>query len=354
MSRKNKSKRIHPNLDIRRVYKQGDSYVFSCPLNFSMYRRDHYESSVQFVNSLDQIIENNYKKVIINFLNCRTIRATTMILLYAKLETILQNCDVEIIIHKSIQREVNALIELSGLPYLCKHRCSENDIKKAKKHFSILNGSVDNIRHKIVDFIRDEIYQGNLSDNAEYLYGDAVNEAINNIYRHAYPKGTPTKSQLWWCMCSVLQNNLYLLLYDKGIGIPSTFSRGNELFEQIDWSSESISLLLDDFRKQFKFSNEIDIIDLVQSSEFNSDSSKITIAMSDDLTRMNGKDELKHGQGSKSIKKLVSENENSMLFIYSNRGLFIFKDDKTLPERYDMYNSINGTLVQWNIRIEND
>ncbi|QQB09117.1 hypothetical protein I6H44_07570 [Aggregatibacter segnis] len=76
--------------------------------------------------------------------------------------------------------------------------------------------------------------------------------------------------------------------------------------------------------------------------------------MSDDITRMTGNDKYKHGQGSKSIKKLVSDNKNGKLWVYSNRGLLFYQDDRTLPELYNMRNSIEGTLVQWNIRIKND
>lgn len=76
--------------------------------------------------------------------------------------------------------------------------------------------------------------------------------------------------------------------------------------------------------------------------------------MSDDVTRMNGEDELKHGQGSKSIRKLVADNDDGWLFIVSNRGMLWYRDEQSMIELHDMKCSINGTLVQWNIRIKND
>ena len=77
----------------------------------------------------------------------------------------------------------------------------------------------------------------------------------------------------------------------------------------------------------------------------------IFFAMADDITRMTGDDELKHGQGSKSIKRLVSSHENGILWIFSNRGLYRYKNDDSPPWLKDYKQSINGTLIQWNIKV---
>lgn len=336
------------------VYFVKGQYVFSCPEIFNIYDREHCESSVRFVNSLDKIIQCNYKNVIISLVGCRILRGAAVMLLYAKLETILQNSDVEISIKNSIYPNVNALIKKSGIDYLCKNRKSENDITKAKEHYPILNGNAGAFRNEIVDFISQEIYQGSLTDEEEYRFSDAIQEAINNVYRHAYSKDTPSNNRPWWWMCSVIDDQLYLLLYDKGQGIPNTFVKGNEFYDQIDWHNEESQSILQDLIKRWELPYSIPIEELEKITQSPTDSLSISLAMSDDITRMNGEDELKHGQGSKSIRKLVADNDDGWLFIVSNRGMLWYRDEQSMIELHDMKCSINGTLVQWNIRIKND
>lgn len=336
------------------VQKIKGGYLFSCPEILNLYNIEHVESSVRFINSLDNIIWRNYQQVIISFVGCRLIRGAAMMLLYAKLETILQKSDVEIVIQSSFNPIVNKQIEQAGLMYLCQHRCSKNDITQTHGGIAILNGTAGEFRDEIIDFIRRDIYQNTLTDEEEYRFGDAIQEAINNVYRHAYPIDTPEKSRPWWWMCAVFEDQLYLMLYDQGQGIPATFTQGNEYFDQIDWESEESQQTLQNLKERLGLPSKLNLSDIKKTSKLKTDSMLIALAMSDDITRIEGDDELKHGQGSKSIRKLVADNENGHLFICSNRGIFMYKDEQSKVNLYDMNVSINGTLVQWNIRIKND
>ncbi len=336
------------------VQKVKGKYIFSCPEVLNIYNKEHFESSVRFINSLDKITQYGYQDVIISFVACRLLRGAAMMLLYAKLETILQKCKVNISIRKSLYPKVNEFLQKSGLVYLCKNRCSQNDITQTKGGVGILNGNTGEFRDEIIDFISNDVYQNSLTDEEEYRFSDAIQEAINNVYRHAYEKDAPADERPWWWMCTVSDDELYLVLYDQGKGIPATFSRGNELFDQVDWRSDESQQVLKELTEKWGLSSDIDLPNLVDTSKAMSDSVSISFAMSDDVTRMLGDDELKHGQGSKSIRKLVSDNENGYLFICSNRGIFIYRNEDSMPELHDMTTSINGTLVQWNIRIKND
>lgn len=329
-------------------------YLFSCPEVLNIYNIEHVENSVRFINSLDEIIRRGYQRVIISFTGCRILRGAAVMLLYAKLETILQTSNVEIVIQSSLYPLVDAQIEGAGLMYLCKHRCSKNDITQTLGGIAILNGNTGEFRDEIIDFIRQDIYQNTLTDEEEYRFSDAIQEAINNVYRHAYPVHTPENARPWWWMCAVFEDQLYLMLYDQGQGIPATFSQGNEYFDQIDWASEESQQILQDLKERLGLPSELDLSDLKETSKSKTDSMIIALAMSDDVTRMEGEDELKHGQGSKSIRKLVADNKNGQLFIFSNHGIFMYKDEQTKPHLHDTEVSINGTLVQWNIRIKND
>ena len=349
----NKKKNNNSQIKFRAPYKSGKYHIFPTPNILNIYNEESYESTVRYINSLDSIIKNKYKYVIISFADCEYIKAAAMMILYAKIETILKKSDVNISIKMSLNNEINKFIKQVGLVFLCTNRCSENDIRKTKDDYPIINGNEGEFRDDIIDFIKNEIYQGALTDEEEYTLSDAIQEAMSNVYRHAYPKHTPSNQRPWWWMCTVVDDQLFLLLYDKGQGIPSTFTKGNTLFDEIDWDRSDVKSAITPKLKQYGLPESTNIAEVIKNTTV-SDSIMISLAMSDDITRMTGNDEDKHGQGSKSIKKLVSDNKNGKLWVYSNRGLFFYQDDRTLPELYNMRNSIEGTLVQWNIRIKND
>lgn len=65
-----------------------------------------------------------------------------------------------------------------------------------------------------------------------------------------------------------------------------------------------------------------------------------------------GTDSSKHGQGSKSIKALVADNDIGTLWIYSNDGLYKLKSGSV--ETIDLPKRMHGTLIQWNIKVDLD
>ncbi|MEM8068101.1 hypothetical protein Q4Q68_19585, partial [Morganella morganii] len=91
---------------------------------------------------------------------------------------------------------------------------------------------------------------------------------------------------------------------------------------------------------KFKLNNAFNLV---------SDAKKIAVSMADDVT---GTGQTKHGQGSKSIKALVNKNELGKLWIYSNLGLYKINEGKA--EVIDLPARIEGTLIQWNIKVEYD
>lgn len=147
----------------------------------------------------------------------------------------------------------------------------------------------------------------------------------------------------------MIKDELYLILYDQGAGIPNTFSKGNKIFDEIDWDDPETLSILAELRDKWSLDKSISVDEIHNNQTKNSQ--LIGLAMTDDITRVSGKDESKHGQGSKSIKKLVSNNENGMLWIFSNNGLFRFTSEEDMPMLDDFNSSINGTLIQWNIKV---
>ena len=85
----NKKKNNNSQIKFRAPYKSGKYHIFPTPNILNIYNEESYESTVRYINSLDSIIKNKYKYVIISFADCEYIKAAAMMILYAKIETIL-------------------------------------------------------------------------------------------------------------------------------------------------------------------------------------------------------------------------------------------------------------------------
>ncbi|MDE8034628.1 hypothetical protein NYR75_02815 [Actinobacillus equuli subsp. haemolyticus] len=329
-------------------YKQGDAYVFRCPSILDIYSSQHYEQTVRFIQSLEQVSRLNMKKVIISFFHCTSIKAAAAVLLYAQLETLLKSSDVSIQLKTGVNFSVNRVLKTSGFDYLCKHRMSANVFDHQQDFLPIISGRGGLYRDEIVDYIKQVIYNNQLSDTEEYIFSDAIYEAIDNIGLHAYDFSDPEK--LWWLKCSVFNDELYLVLYDKGKSIPATFTRGNQFFDEIDWQSPEMIEQLVQHHKAWGLQKPLDIDTIAQTSM--GDEIAISFAMSDEITRIDNEDEDKHGQGSKSIKKLVSDHPNGLLWVFSRGGLLYFENEHKMPQLRRNITPIQGTIIQWNIGVK--
>ena len=79
-----------------------------------------------------------------------------------------------------------------------------------------------------------------------------------------------------------------------------------------------------------------------------SDAESVMLSMMSDVSSTH---QDKHGQGSKSIKALVDDNEQGKLWIFSNKGLLV-KESAKAGNLIELPSSIDGTLIQWNIKLE--
>lgn len=321
--------------------------IFKCPEYLDIYNTENYEKTLQFINSLERVIKESLPEITISFMRTKDVKAAALVLLYAKLEVLIKCCDVKIHLLCGINPRLSQRLKEEGFFNLCKLKNSSNNFSGPQ--LPIISGKSGEFRDKIVDFIKEQIYQNQFDDNLEYVYGDAIQEAINNVSLHAYTDQKDNEKH-WWLNCSLIDDELYLVLYDQGRGIPVTFTKGNKAFDEVDWDDPDLQ---NEVKKLItKWGLELPLIskETVENTK-NSDSSSIFFAMSDDITRMIGSDELKHGQGSKSIKKLVSSHEKGILWIFSNKGLYRYENDDKAPFLKDYINSIQGTLIQWNIKV---
>lgn len=340
--RKQKVKSFQP------FYKRGNTYIFRSPSVLDIYSPFNYESTVRFIDSLKHISRLNMVDVEISFLSCHDMKVAALVLLYAQLETQLKISNARIKLRVGINGRLDRILKVSGFYHLCEHRCSDNKFNKEKRFLPIISGSGALYRDEIVDYIKQVIYNNQLSDDEEYVFSDAIYEAIDNIGLHAYP--VEDQEKLWWLKCAVFDEELYLVLYDQGKGIPASFTRGNKFFDEIDWDAPEVLKSLEEHHKSWALKKPLDIKKISETQM--SDEISISFAMSDDITRIDDSNEDKHGQGSKSIKKLVSDHQGGLLWIFSSNGLFRFENQNKMPLLRHHKSPILGTIIQWNIGVK--
>ena len=218
-------------------------YHIYAPEKLSIYEiendKEIFEATLNFIEE----IKNNFckKTTIIDFRDTKRVTAAALILIYATLET----CATEGYIKSSILYPENSpatrrLLRAKNIHRLIQNQNIEYDFKSVEL-LPVISGVGNSHFDDIIDYIQKKIFKNNMSDQTEYYYSDAVSEAINNVGRHAYPSLSNDKRK-WWLTCSVIENQLYLAIYDAGVGIPTTVI-------QKDWF---LSSLKSSFPEEYK------------------------------------------------------------------------------------------------------
>lgn len=318
------------------------------PANFSIYSADKdkdssYRDTMNIISAISRCNQNFTKKVHLDFSQTKFIKVASILVLYATIElAIKKGVNFKII---SFPQEFKAtrVIKRSGLNKLCRDGISVPDFNS--DFIPVISGVGGDYRDEIVDFIQSKIYNNQMSAHTESIYGGAIQEAINNVSYHAYPNINENNDKKWWAKCDLAGDQLFLAIYDLGVGIPETVMKrtwyGNilqqtypQIYDKIQSELEKEGVNIGEFR--YKYGKVTDAM-------------KIAISMVGDVT---GTDSSKHGQGSKSIKALVADNDIGTLWIYSNDGLYKLKSGSV--ETIDLPKRMPGTLIQWNIKVDLD
>ncbi|MGE1562731.1 ATP-binding protein [Pantoea septica] len=320
---------------------------FRFPKKFSIYSPDEdksYLDTMNIISAISRCARSGSQKAHLDFSQTEFIKAASILTLYAAIEqAISEGATFKII---SFPRNIQAtrVIKRSGIEKLCRDNSHKPNFDG--EFIPVISGSSGDFRDEIVDFIQYKIYKNKMSAHTESIYGGAIQEAINNVAYHAYPDTQESSKKRWWVKCDLAGDQLFLALYDKGVGIPETVMKR-------PWYEEILKNTYPDLKEKIvdELVNEgISKKDMIRYKiGMISDARKIHISMIGDVT---GTDQSKHGQGSKSIKALVSENAHGTLWIYSNNGLY--KLESGIVKTYDLPKPMPGTLLQWNIKVDLD
>ncbi|NOI60892.1 hypothetical protein [Vibrio coralliilyticus] len=358
--------KIYGSPTIKGENSSATSHVF-VPEKLCIYVRNarkvytNYTETINFLNSLKTI--RGKSKVIIDFSRTYQLTAPVVLMLYAAIDVIpiSERPKIRIIFSKENQR-VNVTLKVSGFHSLCQGRKIKPDFS-GEKALSVVSGVGGKYRDEIVDFIQHRAYKNKMDPDTEWIYGDAVQETINNVRLHAYPE-KEDKDKKWWLLCEIINSQLFLTIYDQGIGIPKTVTDRDWFLQSFEAEyPEKYQEILEDITNSGIEKGVLSSLkNRIMFVKKWTDPQLVYLSMIGDVS---GTKKNKHGQGSKSIKALVSSTDQGKLWVYSNEGVYLLENDAGTSDTdgtdegkgiaIQLPRSLDGTLVQWNISLnEND
>lgn len=175
------------------------------------------------------------------------------------------------------------------------------------------------------------------SDLARARLVEAILEAMGNADEHAYksPTKRPAMKRRWFLSASVhLRNHeVTVMLYDQGIGIPST----------IDISAFDRFVIQAEDHKWFEIFR-------------NKPNDGVLIKAATELFR-SGTRQSGRGRGFRNMKRLIDHCEDGSLMVLSNFGHYSYVKDREAigksKEAFDSnQSSLEGTLLEWTFKSE--
>jgi hypothetical protein len=304
--------------------------------------RKKFDLTIKFINNIEKYVGK--RDCILDFSETVYFSACSMLLVFSTTQLALRKGSGNYFkteLKKSSVVFINSTIKRMQLDKICKQNGEASLDFSAKKRLPIVYGSDIEYADEIVDFIQKRFYNDNMDPNIEHKISDAITETLNNVSVHAYPKRDISEKN-WWLICDVIGDQLYLAIYDRGVGIPETVLEKKWILASCKKTNPKV---YNTVKSLYPEDDNNFLIRLIQRF---SDEELIHISMIGDVsgTRNDGR-----GQGSKSISAFVEDTNNGELNIFSNKGLYGFQNHDTGPELTGLPEKIPGTLVQWNIKI---
>lgn len=307
---------------------------------FSSEETNFYTETVRFSERLEKLMAKG--PCVVDFRQTRRVSAAALVIVCAALDSCERDGKwISTVLWSEVSPSVNQALKRTRIADKIKGKNFDYNFSSIK-NLPVISSSGNEHMEDILDYIQKCVYENKMEPETEHIYGDAVSETINNVGLHAYPDALAS-SKRWWLLCDVVGDQLYLAIYDRGVGIPKTVL-------DKPWFLDSMEKVYPDqygeMKREFPELERSGMRIFVPRKLY--DTQMIYLSMQGDVS---GTRKDKHGQGSKSIKALVNETDDGKLWIFSNKGLYKFYRDEVAPELYRLPKKMPGTLVQWNIKL---
>jgi len=277
-------------------------------------------------------------KILLDFRRLLTFKISAIIILFAHLEMLIESrAKMRIRWHLSLDEAINEKLdqlgfwELLGGGYTPKentikicsisHQQKENDDKRPLK---------EAIRY--AERAISSYEPASPTEETDVLLFEAVSESFSNVWQHAYASDiekkhstlpVAIKSQKWWIALQHVDDQLFMAVYDVGVGIPASTKR------KPWYRSLSAEVLA---RLKGMSSDSVDI--------------QTALEYGNSRYRTQGR-----GNGLPAVRRFVEINPNGQLHIMSGKSLYRFRSKGKTENWVSLQNQFPGTLIQWNFAL---
>jgi anti-sigma regulatory factor (Ser/Thr protein kinase) len=312
------------------------TYTVSTPSELTSFSEQGRSDLYTLLRQINEIPERS--KMVIDFRSLSKFKISAVLVLFAHLEILIESRPrTRILWHPpqdSITNEKLASLgfwEMMGGDYkaemdsikICSvsHQQKENDDKRPLK---------EAIRYAEKAIASYGVEDSN-GETDQALFA-AVSESFSNVWQHAYTENinkkhstlcVALKAQKWWIALQHLDGQLFIAVYDVGVGIPAS-TRKKEWYTSL--AGEILSVL----------------------GGLSPDSRDIQTALEYGSSRFNVQG---RGNGLPAVKRFVEINPNGQLQIMSGKSLYIFRSKDNFTKWTDLVDCFPGTLIQWNIAL---
>ena len=327
----------YKSLQAKKVFSRS---LIPAPSSISFFEKDYDEFSA-FLNKLKKLARHG--RILIDLKPVKHVKAAGLLVLYANIEQ-LQKEHEDLAIIKTTGcklKEVSMFFRTFGIWGLT----GESRIRPTKvfrdslevttmTHAQKMSNDKRGLR-KILEYAQTSAKNAGMHEGKLMAY-NAITESISNVWQHAYDDeffDPPLQEHMrnWWIIAQRIDDQFFIAMYDMGAGIPATISKKN-------WAPallEVISKMLDKKFKMFVFSD---------------DAKSIKAAVDYGKSRFKQDN---RGKGLTEAKDFVQRNPEGSMLIFSGLGHYEYKTDGDDESLHNLNSNFNGTLIQWNLKLEN-
>lgn len=299
--------------------------------SLSLLNPEDYRATLEIVRTMRDYASGEKRRVIVDLRECTDVKAAAVLKLHAEFE-VLQALDPKAadrikIVWPNNTRASGILsgFEFHGAPLSNGVRPGLLPIKSG------ITG--DKVIGPLIRHMNSSLYSGKLVTTGtewDTLY-KALTESILNVQMHAYDSAERTAlvtaiDKRWWLLGTTLGDQLFLALFDKGIGIPQSMRHKPTRITRV----------------MTRFSR------ILMRRQGGVDSTLVKGAMLFGRSRLNTGGQ---GTGLTDIRNFVEQNPRGQLHIYSNFGEYEYDSATKRETLIEHPLSMHGTLIQWNVSL---
>lgn len=312
------------------------------PRVFSLFG-DNYSFFLDFIEDVKVNVQEN-NKVLINLSQVEDVKVSALLVFYANIEQSQKQYNSKAIIKTTVckTRFISMIFEKFGIwkltnedrhrPVYPKQPGLELEICTASVGMNRNNEDSRLQLRKVINYTKKSLENTTLDDDNDSAFA-AITESVSNVGQHAYDNQFFSEEfegylKNWWIIVHKIGDQLFISVYDMGAGIPDTISNKPGIQALISSIAKAVNL---------------PIISL-------GDGSRIKAAVEYGTSRFKVDN---RGKGLSEAKEFVANNPEGELLIYSGFGSYTFCSINAEEEVENLPKCFAGTLIQWNLKLEN-